>query len=116
MSKPTYEDSLANRSAELSSIGITPKTLGRIENGRGMRLRVETGSVWITQDGSKEDVCLKAGESYRIERDGLTLISALRVPFALVTMEPSIPVTPTMGERFWAGLYVPESRSTTAAL
>jgi hypothetical protein len=41
------------------------------------------------------------------------------VPFALVTMEPAIPVTPTMGERFWnfwAGLYAPQSRPTTASL
>ena len=104
---------------ELSSIGITRKNAARITNGRGMRLHVETGAVWITQDRSMDDVCLTAGESCCIEHDGLTLISALRVPFALVTMEPSIPVTPTMGERFWnfwAGLYVPESRPTTAAL
>jgi hypothetical protein len=104
---------------ELSSIGITAKNFGRINNGRGMRLRVETGSVWITQDHCMEDVCLKAGESYRIEHDGLTLISTLQVPFALVAIEPAIPVAPTMGERFWnfwASLYAPESRPTTAAL
>lgn len=105
--------------AELTSIGITPKKLARIKNGRGMRLRVETGAVWITQDRNQNDVCLSAGESYCIERDGMTLISALKTPFALVAIEPSVPVAPTLGERlwkFWEGLYAPESRPTTAAL
>ena len=104
---------------ELTSIGITTKKLGRITNGRGTRIRVETGRVWVTQDCCDEDVILGPGESYCIKRDGMTLISTLRVPFALVTIEPTIPVTPTLGERFWkfwAGLYAPESRPTTAAL
>jgi hypothetical protein len=104
---------------ELTSIGITPKKMARLKDGHGMRLRVETGSVWVTEERSNDDVCLKAGESYCIKHNGMTLISTLRVPFALVTIEPSIPVAPTMGERFWnfwAGLYAPESRPTTAAL
>jgi hypothetical protein len=105
--------------AELSSIGITSRKVARIKDGRGMRLRVETGSVWITEHRSQDDACLSAGESYCIQHNGMTLISALKAPFALVTIEPAIPVTPTMGERFWkfwAGLYAPESCPTTAAL
>jgi hypothetical protein len=104
---------------ELTSIGITPKKLGRITNGRGTRIRVETGTVWVTHERCDEDVVLGPGESYCIKRDGITLISTLRVPFALVSIEPTIPVTPTLGERFWkfwAGLYAPQSCPTTAAL
>ena len=103
----------------LSSIGITYRKIARIKDGRGMRLRVETGKVWITEGRSMDDVCLSAGESYCIGHNGLTLIQTLKVPFALVSIEPSIPVEPTMAERFWnfwAGLYAPESRPTTAAL
>lgn len=105
--------------AELTSIGITPKKMARLKDCHGMRLRVDAGSVWVTEERSNDDVCLKAGESYCIKHNGMTLISTLRVPFALVTIEPSIPVAQTMGERFWkfwAGLYAPESRPTTAAL
>lgn len=105
--------------AELTSIGLTPKKVARIENGRGTRLRVETGAVWITEHCSNHDVFLKAGESYCIEHDGMTLISALKTPFALVNIEPPMPVTRARSERFWnfwAGLYVPQSRPTTAAL
>ena len=33
--------------AQLSSIGITSRKVARIKDGRGMRLRVETGTVWL---------------------------------------------------------------------
>ncbi len=105
--------------AELTSIGITPKKVVRIKDGRGMRLRVEAGAVWITEGGSLDDVFLTAGESYSIQRDGITLISTIKVPFAMVTIEPAMRVAPTIAERFsefWAGLYAPESCPTTAAL
>lgn len=105
--------------AELASIGISPNNTARIHDGRGMRLHVETGSVWITEHGSEDDICLNAGESYCIKHNGLALISTLKRRFALVTIEPSVPVAPTTRERFWAfwaGLYAPESRPTTAAL
>ena len=105
--------------AELSSIAITAKKIARIENGRGMHLSVETGAVWITEERSKDDMCLKAGESYCIQHDGMTLISTVKVPFALVTIEPPIPVAASMAERFWnfwERVYAPQSCPTTAAL
>jgi len=105
---------------ELSSIGIARGSVARIENRRGSLLRVETGSVWVTQQKSTGDVFLHAGKSFRIERDGVTLVSTCNgARFALVTIEPAIAVTRTLGERFWdfwAGLYAPESRPTAAAL
>ena len=108
---------------ELSSIGIRAKEVVRLPNVRGMRMRVEMGAVWITEERGKDDVCLKAGESHCIAHDGTTLISTLRAPFALVTLEPAIPLAPTMAERFWKRfwthwerLYAPESRPTTASL
>lgn len=103
----------------LSSLYINAKHPARIKNGRGLRLRVESGSVWITQDGCLNDVYVHAGDSYRIERDGLTLLSAIGGPFALVTLDPSIPLPPTLPQRLWdlwASLYAPRSRPTTAAL
>lgn len=56
--------------AEFTSIGITPKKLASIKDARGMRLRVETGSIWVTREARNEDVCLRAGESYCILHDG----------------------------------------------
>jgi hypothetical protein len=104
---------------ELSSIGLTRGKVGRVENGRGVRVRVETGAVWLTQERGGDDVVLRAGQSYRIEEDGMTLLANLGGKFALVTVEPSIPAAPTMGKKFWAfwaSLYAPESCPTTAAL
>lgn len=105
--------------SELSSIGLTRGSVARIENGRGMRLRVETGSVWVTQDRSTKDVVLEAGESFRIELDGATVLSALGKRFALVGIEPSIPVAPTLAERFWhfwASLYFMPTRPAMTGL
>ena len=75
----------------IRNLGITKNKVTRIENGRGLRLSVEAGAVWITQERSQDDICLSAGESCCIERDGMTLVSTLKVPFALVTLEPSMP-------------------------
>lgn len=75
--------------AELSSIGLTRRSVARLSNGRGKRVRVESGTAWLTQADCNDDVILRAGESFCIERDGATLISALNVPFALVTIEPA---------------------------
>jgi DUF2917 family protein len=105
--------------AELSSIAITAKKIARIENGRGMRLSVETGAVWITEHGKPDDVYLPAGESYCLTQNGLTVVAAVNAPFALVTMEPPMAVKPTLAERFrksWERLYAPASCATRAAL
>jgi hypothetical protein len=95
------------------SIGIAGNDVVRIKNGRGLRLRVECGSLWITQARSVEDVCMSSGESFCIERNGYTLLSTLGAPFALVTIEPAIALSPTLAERFWklwAGMYGPRGR------
>mgnify|MGYP003458492285 CR=1 FL=1 len=105
--------------SELSSIGLARGGVASIENGRGLVLRVETGSVWLTQDRSSKDVLLEAGASFQIERDGSTVLSALGPRFALVSIEPSIPVTPTFAERFWAfwaSLYSMPSRPAMVGL
>jgi hypothetical protein len=104
---------------ELGSIGLTRGQIARIENGKGMRLRVEAGSVWITEERSADDVCLKKGETYRIDKPGTTLVSTLRAPFALVSFEPGVPVRSTLAARFWQlweSLYAERACPTTAAL
>jgi Protein of unknown function (DUF2917) len=90
---------------ELTNLGLGHDSLARIE-GRGVLLRVQYGSVWITQSGSSQDVYLKAGESFRIDRCGLTLVSTCgRSPLALITLTPSARFTPSLAKRvairFW---------------
>ena len=61
--------------------------LVRIENAHDMRVRVENGIVWITQERDTRDVMLEHGESFRLDCDGLALISAFGL--ALISISRS---------------------------
>ena len=43
---------------------------------RGATLRVTRGTLWITQEGDPQDVVLRAGDSWGVERIGLTVVEA----------------------------------------
>lgn len=96
---------------ELSSLGLYRGTPARLENARGLRLHVETGSAWITHERCADDVLLHAGETYAIEHDGVTVVSSLGRRFALVSVESPAPAKPKPSfiERLgnlWCSLYV----------
>jgi hypothetical protein len=127
-----------------ASIGMTRGNVVRVEDGSGIEVSVMYGSVWLTQHGDTDDVCFGAGESFRIDHAGATIVSALKP--SLVTLTPPVPQAHTlrvsmaragtsesvelfdMGERrksggfdawldkFWVRLFVPSSRPTTASL
>jgi hypothetical protein len=44
---------------------------------RGARLRCVDGSVWLTLDRDSRDVFLSPGDSFVVDRDGVTLLHAL---------------------------------------
>jgi hypothetical protein len=61
----------------------------RVEDGAGMLLYVWSGGVWITQEGDRRDRHVPAGGWFRIERPGLTLVSALaRSALTLTAPQP----------------------------
>jgi hypothetical protein len=126
-----------------ASIGMTCGRPVRVNDGRGIEVRVVYGSVWITQDRDTNDICLGTGETFRISRDGATVIGALKP--SLVTL--AVPAAPTDAlrvsmlagggkpvalfdrtatrkpgrldawlERYWVRRFVPTARPTTAAL
>ncbi len=47
-----------------------------IHDGEGLTVRCIDGAVWITQSHDPRDVVLRRGESFMIDRPGLTLVSA----------------------------------------
>jgi Protein of unknown function (DUF2917) len=47
-----------------------------IDDGRGLRLRVASGAVWLTQQDDGRDVVLREGESFVIDRPGRTVVQA----------------------------------------
>ena len=113
-----FSASIADYNA-VPTIGLARGKVARVENGRGARVRVESGCVWLTQHECSDDVILEAGTSYSIERDGVTLLTNFGQRLAIVSIEPQVRVRPSRRERFWAfwaRLYTPGSRATTAAL
>ena len=89
----------------------------RIENGRDVLVYVWSGGLWITQEGDSRDRYVGRGGWFRIESDGLTLVSALGAGAEVVFSRPRSPET--LGERLgrlWSGWFAPRSRPTAAAL
>jgi hypothetical protein len=92
----------------MTRIEIARGDLARIHDGRGALLCVQYGGVWVTQSGSTDDILLDAGASFRIDRDGLTLVSPCGgAPVALLTLAPPIRAKPSLAERFWCLLFGP---------
>ena len=71
-----------------------PLDLGRyatlpLAQARGARVRCLRGTLWITQEGDREDYFVRAGESFTIERDGVTLVSAPHGRGTVLVMPPA---------------------------
>jgi len=50
----------------------------RISEGLGREIRVTAGCVWITQHRDSADYIVQAGGSFRINRPGVTLVTAMK--------------------------------------
>ena len=71
-----------------------PLELGRhaalpLAHVRGARVRSLRGTLWITQEGDGHDHVVRAGESFTVERDGVTLVSAPQGPGMLLVNPPA---------------------------
>jgi hypothetical protein len=60
-----------------TTVRLAREGLVAIDDGRGLRLRVAAGAVWLTQQDDQRDVVLREGESFVIDRPGRTLVQAL---------------------------------------
>ena len=61
----------------------------RVDDGQGRAIVVFEGQVWITLENDPRDIVLAAGESFGIDRPGLTLVQACRdSKLILVQAEP----------------------------
>lgn len=50
----------------------------RLDRASGVALVCLRGGLWLTQHGDLRDVMLAAGERFTLDRDGVTLITALK--------------------------------------
>ena len=57
---------------------LAPNELVKMDEARGTTLRVTRGTLWITLENDARDIVLEAGDSYMIDREGLTLVEAQR--------------------------------------
>lgn len=48
----------------------------RIQDGKGLALKVVAGRLWVTQAGDVKDVVLGATDTHCVSRDGATLVHA----------------------------------------
>lgn len=60
-----------------------------LRDAAGVRLRCTRGSLWLTQEGGGQDIVLEPGECFTVERDGLTLVSALKDGSVLIASAPT---------------------------
>jgi hypothetical protein len=56
----------------------------RLPDGAGLEVRCLLGNLWITEEGNGEDNIIADGESFVLDRPGLSLATALRGPALLV--------------------------------
>ena len=75
-----------------------------LTDAAGVELSPRTGRVWLTMEGDTRDINLRAGDAYTIERDGLTLVSALEPSMVDVRIPHPRGVWRDWMERLWAFL------------
>jgi Protein of unknown function (DUF2917) len=49
-----------------------------LRTAKGGHLRVLRGALWVTQEGDRRDVVLRAKQDFALERDGATVLHALK--------------------------------------
>ncbi|MEJ7671038.1 MAG: DUF2917 domain-containing protein [Casimicrobiaceae bacterium] len=59
-----------------SAVELARNQVATAHDAKGALLRVTRGIVWITQESDPEDIVLRAGDNWVLERDGLTVIQA----------------------------------------
>jgi len=57
-------------------IELDAQEVVKLPDVRSATLRVTRGTLWITQEDDPQDVVLRDGDSWVVERDGLTIVEA----------------------------------------
>jgi hypothetical protein len=64
--------------ATTALLGLARGKALTLQDARGARVRVLAGRLWITQDHDRKDHFVNAGASFRVDRDGSTVVEASR--------------------------------------
>jgi hypothetical protein len=79
-------------------IQLRDREVLNIRDGQGLAVRCLGGALWITQDGDSDDIVLKAGQCFVLDRPGLALVTA-PIGHATVLVEAAARGAPCTGQR-----------------
>lgn len=65
-----------SRSKHGTTFDMTARQSLGLPDARGTTLRVTRGTLWITQEDDTRDVVLRPGDTWTVERQGLTIVEA----------------------------------------
>jgi hypothetical protein len=82
-------------------IQLRAREVLKLRDGEGLAVRCLGGALWITQDGDTDDIVLKAGQCFVLDRPGVALVSAPVDP-AIVVVEAAMHGSPCAGSNRWA--------------
>ncbi len=74
-------------------INLSAQTPLNVDEAEGCTVRVVAGRVWITQEGSIDDLFLDAGSGHTFRTDGRVVISAEGAAHAVATVVFDAPVS-----------------------
>ena len=63
---------------DIRPVELPSRAVHRISDGKGLQITALSGVVWVTQADDNRDIILARGQSFIIDRDGLTVVFALR--------------------------------------
>ena len=63
---------------EVQPIKLPARSVQSLQGAKGQQITSLAGLVWVTQANDNRDILLSKGQSFIIDRDGLTVIYALK--------------------------------------
>jgi len=63
---------------EIQPIRLSARSVHRLDGAKGQQITCLGGLAWVTQANDSRDILLSKGQSFIIDRKGLTVIYALK--------------------------------------
>jgi Protein of unknown function (DUF2917) len=74
----SMKENSVNLCIEDSRLSLLRGQVVGLRAANGTRLRVLRGALWVTQEGDRRDVVLRASQDFELERGGATVLHALK--------------------------------------